>query len=188
MYKWREFDWMHRAYEGIEKGEWTLKTVAKVKNFSYYEFKSLYNEYIQDWTHADSVIDIWFTDHIKVYLDSLGVSPVDCIEVCKDIVNENRRLGIDERDIAELFLPQYEDVRPVKSAHGQNKNTERKPTVRFSPATETVSAVRSRETGYSASFLRRSERWREESRRASDNVDDVDGERGDDGTDYTAHV
>ena len=188
LYKWRDFDWMHRAYEGIQKKEWTLNTVAKVKEFSYFEFKSLYNEYIQDWTHADSAIDIWYTDHMKVYLDSLGLEPIDCIEVCKDIVNEDRRLGIDERDIAELFLPQYEDVRTVKSAHGQNQNTERKLAVRFSAPTETVPTSGSSEGGDSPSILRRSEGRREESWGTPDNVDDVDGERWDDGSDYTPHV
>ena len=188
MYKWRNLDWMHRAYEGIKKGEWDLHTVATAKKYEYFDMKSLYNEYIQDWTKFDSVINIWFTEHLKVYLDSLNLNPVDCIEVCKDIVNEDRRLGIDERDIAELFLPQYEDIRTKKSPHGQNKNTEREPTVRLSSSTEAVSASGSRESGYPASFLRRSERWREESRRSVDNVDDVDGECGDDGLNYTENV
>ena len=140
LYKWRDFDWMHRVHDGIVKEEWTLHTIAEVKDLSFMDMRDLYNDYKTDWILTDSVIDVWFTPQMKIYLDSLNVDPVDCIEVCKNIVDEDRRLGIEEHDIAELFMPQYEDIRNVKSAHGQNKNTDRKPKVRFQASAEAVSA------------------------------------------------
>ena len=140
LYKWRDFDWMHRVHEGIVKEEWTLHTIAEVKDLSFMDMRDLYNDYKTDWILTDSVIDVWFTPQMKIYLDSLNVDPVDCIEVCKNIVDEDRRLGIEEHDIAELFMPQYEDIRNVKSAHGQNRNTDRKPKVRFQASAETISA------------------------------------------------
>ena len=182
LYKWRDFDWMHRVHEGILKKEWSLRTIANAKELSYMDMRDLYNDYKTDWVNGDSVLEIWFTPIMKIYLESLGVEPIDCIEVCKDIVNENRRLGVDERDIGELFLPQYEDIRNVKSAHGQNKNTNRKPAVRLQTATEAVPTTRIREGGYAASFLRGSERGREKSRRQTDHVDNADGEPRDNGT------
>ena len=188
LYKWRDLDWMHRMHEGLLNEEWTLHTVAEIKGFSYMEMRDLYNEYKTDWILGDSTIDIWFTPQMKIYLESLNIDPIDCIEVCKNIVNEDRRLGIEERDIAELFLPQYEDIRNVKSAHGQNKNTDRKPTVRLQASTEAVSTSRSSESGYEASFLRRREGRREESRRQTDHADDADGESRDNGADNSEDI
>jgi len=188
LYKWRDLDWMHRVHEGILKNEWTLHTIAEIKDFSYLEMRDLYNDYKTDWVLSDSTIDVWFTPQMKIYLESLNVDPIDCIEVCKNIVNEDRRLGIEERDIAELLMPQYEDIRNVKSAHGQNKNTNRKPAVRFQASTEAVPTSRGGESGYAASFLRRSERWREESRRQIDNADDAAGTSGDNGADNSENI
>ena len=157
LYKWRDLDWMHLAHD----------------------IRDLVQEYEKDWVNNDSVIDIWFTSNMKIYLDSLGLDPVDCIEVCKNIVNEDRELGITERDISQLLLPKYDDIRKVQSAHGKNKSPKRKPGVRFqAPTTETVSAARVSTQRNPTSFLRRSERWREESRKQTNHADDADGERG----------
>ena len=131
LYKWRDLDWMHLAHENITKGKQSLMDIAAAQELHYYDIRDLVKEYEKDWINNDSVIDIWFTSNMKIYLDSLGLDPVDCIEVCKDIVNEDRELGITERDISQLLLPKYDDIRKVQSAHGKNKSPKRKPGVRF---------------------------------------------------------
>tara|TARA_R110002074_G_scaffold381898_4_gene561266 strand:- start:152 stop:886 length:735 start_codon:yes stop_codon:yes gene_type:complete len=179
LYKWRDLDWMHLAHENITKGKQSLMDIAAAQELHYYDIRDLVQEYEKDWVNNDSVIDIWFTSNMKIYLDSLGLDPVDCIEVCKDIVNEDRELGITERDISQLLLPKYDDIRKVQSAHGKNKSPKRKPGVRFQAPTKAVSAVRVSTQRNPTSFLRRSERWREESRKQTNHADDADGERGD---------
>ena len=188
LYKWRDLDWMHLAFENIAKGKQSAIDVAKDQGLHYYDIRDLVKEYEKDWILNDSVIDIWFAPNMKIYLDSLQVDPVDCIEVCKNIVDEDRQLGITERDISQIFLPKYDEIRKVQSPHGKNKNAEREPKLRFQATTETVSAARVSTQRNPTSFLRRSEGWRQEPRQQIDNADDADGERGDDRADNSKDI
>ena len=188
LYKWRDLDWMHLAFEDITKSKRTAMDVAKEQGLHYYDIRDLVKEYEKDWVLNESVIDVWFGSNMKIYLDSLELDPVDCIEVCKNIVDEERQLGITERDISQIFLPKYDEIRKVQSPYGQNKNTKREPKVRFQVTTETVSAARVSTQRNPTSFLRRREGWRQKPRQQTDNADDANGERRDDWADNSEDI
>ena len=188
LYKWRDLDWMHLAFEDITKSKRTAMDVAKEQGLHYYDIRDVVKEYEKDWILNESVIDVWFGSNMKIYLDSLELDPVDCIEVCKNIVDEERQLGITERDISQIFLPKYDEIRKVQSPYGQNKNTKREPKVRFQVTTETVSAARVSTQRNPTSFLRRREGWRQKPRQQTDNADDANGERRDDWADNSEDI
>ncbi len=130
----------------------------------------------------------WFGEGGKPFLDILNLTEEMCLNLITDIIDGERKLGIDEEDIKYLVnpeqIPEYQHGmsitsklrRPLNPRKGpfRGHNGIEGPRVQCAASREAVRIIKRGKARNKVSVLRWRERWREKLREQSDNARDAD--------------
>lgn len=113
--KWRgeEYWWVEEAYPKWKKGASKVKLGKKYGQHP----KDLHTtliHYEAELRGDRNYVDWFGKDEARVYLELLNVTEHDCLMVIDDVVSGERKVGISEPDIQEMFLPEFEEIRRKK--------------------------------------------------------------------------